>query len=152
MSASAPGPLAPLVAFGRDLRERGLPVGTGRILTFARAVAAIGLTDRESLYWAGRTTMIGRKEDFAAYDEAFADWYAGLITQGELRVEINLPKPGAKRQVDWGEQPDDLEVTLGRSRRSGARPATTSPRTTTRRRSGSWRAAWRSCARSRSPT
>jgi hypothetical protein len=28
----------------------------------------------------------------------------------------------------------------------------TSRRTTTRRRSGSWRAAWRSCARSRSPT
>ena len=107
------GPLAPLVAFGRDLRHRGLPVGTGRILTFARAVAALGLTDRESLYWAGRTTMIGRKEDFADYDEAFADWYAGLITQGELRVELTLPTPGAKRQVDWGEEPDDLEVTLG---------------------------------------
>jgi len=107
------GPLAPLVAFGRDLRHRGLPVGTGRILTFARAVAALGLTDRESLYWAGRTTMIGRKEDFADYDEAFADWYAGLITQGELRVELHLPTAGAKRQVDWGEQPDDLEVTLG---------------------------------------
>jgi len=107
------GPLAPLVAFGRDLRHRGLPVGTGRILTFARAVAALGLTDRESLYWAGRTTMIGRKEDFADYDEAFADWYAGLITQGELRVELNLPPPGAKPQVDWGEEPDDLEVTLG---------------------------------------
>ena len=57
--------------------------------------------------------MIGRKEDFADYDEAFADWYAGLITQGELRVELHLPTPGAKRQVDWGEQPDDLEVTLG---------------------------------------
>ena len=107
------GPLAPLVAFGRDLRHRGLPVGTGRILTFARAVAALGLTDRESLYWAGRTTMIGRKEDFADYDEAFADWYAGLITQGELRVELHLPTAGAKRKVDWGEQPDDLEVTLG---------------------------------------
>ena len=70
------GPLPPLVAFGRKLRDAGLPVGTGRILTFARAIAALGLTDRESLYWAGRTTMIGRKEDFAAYDEAFADWYA----------------------------------------------------------------------------
>ena len=113
MSSSGAEPLAPLVAFGRDLRERGLPVGTGRILTFARAVAAIGLTDRESLYWAGRATMIGRREDFAAYDEAFADWYAGLITQGELRVELNLPKPGAKRQADWGERPDDLEVTVG---------------------------------------
>ena len=88
------GPLAPLVAFGRDLRDRGLPVGTGRILTFARAVAALGLTDRESLYWAGRTTMIGRKEDFAAYDEAFADWYAGLITQGELRVELQPADAG----------------------------------------------------------
>jgi hypothetical protein len=113
MVSSDVGPLAPLVAFGRDLRHRGLPVGTGRILTFARAVAALGLTDRESLYWAGRTTMIGRKEDFADYDEAFADWYAGLITQGELRVELHLPTAGAKRKVDWGEQPDDLEVTLG---------------------------------------
>jgi len=112
MSAPAPGPLAPLVAFGRDLRQRGLPVGTGRILTFARAVAAIGLTDRGSLYWAGRATMIGRKEDFAAYDEAFAEWYAGLITQGELRVELRLPNLGAERTVDPGEQPDDLEVTV----------------------------------------
>ena len=106
------GPLPPLVAFGRKLRDAGLPVGTGRILTFARAIAALGLTDRESLYWAGRTTMIGRKEDFAAYDEAFADWYRGLATQGELRVELNLPTPGSKRQVDWGEMPDDLEVTV----------------------------------------
>ena len=47
-------PLEPLIAFGRGLRGRGLPVGTGRILTFVRAVAALGLTDRLSLYWAGR--------------------------------------------------------------------------------------------------
>lgn len=108
------GPLPPLVAFGRELRALGIPVGTGRILTFARAVAALGLTDRESLYWAGRATMIGRKEDFAAYDDAFADWYRGLIQQGELRIEFTLPTSGgAKRQVDWGEQPDNLEVTLG---------------------------------------
>jgi uncharacterized protein len=108
------GPLPPLVAFGRQLRANGLAVGTGRILTFARAVAALGLTDRESLYWAGRTTMIGRKEDFAAYDEAFADWYRGLIQQGELRIELTLPTSGgAKRQADWGEQRDDLDVTVG---------------------------------------
>ena len=42
-------PLEPLVAFGRELRARGLPVGTGRILTFVRAVAVVGLTDRLSL-------------------------------------------------------------------------------------------------------
>jgi uncharacterized protein len=110
----ASGPLPPLVAFGRQLRALGLPVGTGRILTFARAIAALGLTDRESLYWAGRTTMIGRKEDFDAYDEAFADWYRGLATQGELRIELTLPDLGGKkRRADWGEQPDNLEVTVG---------------------------------------
>jgi len=53
--ADAPGTardpaLAPLVAFGRDLRARGLPVGTGRIVTFLRAVASLGLVDRGSLY------------------------------------------------------------------------------------------------------
>jgi uncharacterized protein len=111
--ASPGGPLPPLVEFGRILRSRGLPVGTGRILTFARAVAALRLTDRESLYWAGRTTMIGRREDFAAYDEAFADWYRGLTDRGELRIELTIPGAGAERHVDWGEQPDELEVTIG---------------------------------------
>ena len=107
------GPLPPLVAFGRDLRDRGLPVGTGRILTFARAVAALGLTDRESLYWAGRTTMIGRKEDFAGYDEAFADWYAGLSTQGELRSSSTCRRRAPNVRSTGASMPDDLEVTLG---------------------------------------
>src|SRR4029450_13288734 len=35
-----------LVGFGRLLRQRGLPVGTGRILTFCRAVAALARIDR----------------------------------------------------------------------------------------------------------
>ena len=30
-----------LVGFGRQLRARGLPVGTGRVLVFCRAVAAL---------------------------------------------------------------------------------------------------------------
>ena len=63
------------MAFGRQLRGRGLPVGTGRILTFVRAVAALGLIDRESLYWAGRASLIARHEDVGAFDEAFDDWY-----------------------------------------------------------------------------
>src|ERR1700693_404978 len=78
----AADPLSPLVGFGRDLRERGLPVGTGRILTFCRAVAAMGLSDRDSLYWSGRLSMVGRHEDIASFDEAFEDWYRSL-GQGE---------------------------------------------------------------------
>jgi uncharacterized protein len=104
--------LASLVAFGRELRARGLPVGTGRILTFLRAVVALGLTDRTSLYWAGRVSMIGRKEDLAAYDDAFEDWYRSLRPEAELAIELDLPSL-ARPGVDRGDQPDDLEVRTG---------------------------------------
>jgi uncharacterized protein with von Willebrand factor type A (vWA) domain len=55
--------LARLVGFGRELRRLGLPVGTGRILTFCRAAAALAPLDRASLYWAGRASLISRPED-----------------------------------------------------------------------------------------
>jgi uncharacterized protein with von Willebrand factor type A (vWA) domain len=100
------GPLEPLVAFGRELRARGLPVGTGRILTFVRAVAALGLTDRLSLYWAGRVSMIGRKEDLVAYDLAFEDWYRALRSTEDLKIELDLPTL-ARQGVDWGDRPED---------------------------------------------
>ena len=64
-----------LVGFGRLLRRRGLPVGTGRILTFCRAVAALDRIDRNGVYWAGRLSMVARKQDLAAYDAAFAEWF-----------------------------------------------------------------------------
>jgi uncharacterized protein with von Willebrand factor type A (vWA) domain len=111
---TAPDPLAPLVMFGRQLRARGLPVGTGRILTFFRAVIALRLTDRDSLYWAGRLSMIGRREDLAAYDEVFADWYRGLGAGGDIRIELTIPPGAAERAaIEWGEPPDDMEITLG---------------------------------------
>jgi uncharacterized protein with von Willebrand factor type A (vWA) domain len=107
------GPVEPLVGLGRALRTRGLPVGTGRILTFCRAVAALGLTDRASLYWAGRISMVARREDLADYDDAFDDWYRSLGPgEPELRIELDLP---AEARVDWKEPPEGLEVTAGQT-------------------------------------
>jgi uncharacterized protein len=85
-----------LVGFGRLLRVRGLPVGTGRLLAFCRAVAALDRLDRDSLYWAGRLTMIGRRQDFAAYDEAFRTWFPSardelLSSMAELLPRTTLP-------------------------------------------------------------
>jgi uncharacterized protein with von Willebrand factor type A (vWA) domain len=74
VAGSEPG-LERLVGFGRLLRRRGLPVGTGRILTFCRAVAALDRIDRTGIYWAGRVAMVARKEDLPAYDAAFAEWF-----------------------------------------------------------------------------
>jgi uncharacterized protein with von Willebrand factor type A (vWA) domain len=64
-----------LVGFGRLLRRRGLPVGTGRILVFCRAVAALGTVDRDALYWAGRVAMVASRQDVDVYDAAFRDWF-----------------------------------------------------------------------------
>jgi uncharacterized protein with von Willebrand factor type A (vWA) domain len=112
MAESAQGPLPPLVTLGRDLREHGLPVGTGRILTFCRAVASLGLADHDSLYWAGRVTMVARRDDLEAYDEVFDDWYRSLgpDPEPELSIELNLPTPPEERD---GEAPaGELEAAM----------------------------------------
>jgi uncharacterized protein len=105
------GPVAPLVAFGRQLRARGLPVGTGRILTFVRGVSALGLTDRMSLYWAGRVSLVARHDDIETYDAAFEDWYRSLgAGEGGVRIALDLPTSRDGRRV---EAPDDLEIVVG---------------------------------------
>jgi uncharacterized protein with von Willebrand factor type A (vWA) domain len=108
----ADDPVSRLVAFGRDLRARGLPVGTGRILTFVRAVGALGLVDREGLYWAGRATLVSSRPDIDAFDAAFEEWIRTVASEGGLRIELDLPAP-AGADIDWGDLPPDLEVRAG---------------------------------------
>ena len=97
-----PGVLERLIGFGRDLRLRGLPVGTGRIVTFCRAAGALGLLERDDLYWAGRSSLISRPEDVEAFDEAFAAWFG-------TGFRIELPMPGSRPDVD-GTAEDEREV------------------------------------------
>jgi hypothetical protein len=69
-----------LIGFGRALRRRGLPVGTGRIVTFARAVAVLSPVGGDDLYWAARASLISRPEDVEAFDAAFADAFRDGVT------------------------------------------------------------------------
>jgi hypothetical protein len=75
-----------LIGFGRELRRRGLAVGTGRIVTFCRSAASLGALDRTDLYWAGRASLISRPEDAEAFDAAFEEWFR----EGS-RFELDLP-------------------------------------------------------------
>jgi uncharacterized protein with von Willebrand factor type A (vWA) domain len=113
-----------LVGFGRLLRERGLPVGTGRVLAFCRAVAALERLDRDSLYLAGRLTMVGRKEDFDAYDLAFRTWFPGAYDQLLAQMGGRVPEVRVEREIEMlvgealggtaGQGGDgDEEVTVG---------------------------------------
>ena len=59
------------VAFARVLRAAGLIVPVGATITYARALAAVGLDRRDDTYWAGRVALLRRPEDVPLYDRAF---------------------------------------------------------------------------------
>ena len=88
-----------LTAFGRALRREGVPVGTGRIASFCEAAAMLSPRD---LYWAGRATLVARRDQIAVYDRVFrtffgADAPAPPPQQAEALIveeeEVSLASP-----------------------------------------------------------
>jgi len=66
-----------LTEFAGELRRSGLPVGSGDVLTYCQAMAALDPTDLTDLYWAGRATLVTRRELITGYDEAFRRFFLG---------------------------------------------------------------------------
>ena len=64
-----------LVAFGHELRSAGLVVGSGDVMTYCSAMASLDASDLADLYWAGRTTMVTRREQIADYDRVFKRFF-----------------------------------------------------------------------------
>lgn len=100
-------------------------------MTFCRAVAALGLVDRDSLYWAGRATLVAHPDRFETYDAVFDAWYRSLgpDPSTELSIELDLPvppldepEPGAEASAEalahstaasWSGIEDDEEAAEG---------------------------------------
>lgn len=59
------------VGFARILRGVGITAPLDSVLTFVEALGVVGITDRDRVYWAARSTLIRRPEDIAAFDRAF---------------------------------------------------------------------------------
>jgi uncharacterized protein with von Willebrand factor type A (vWA) domain len=66
-----------LVDFARELRQAGLPVGSGDVLTYCGAMASLNPGDLLDLYWAGRTTLVTRRDHIAVYDDVFRSFFLG---------------------------------------------------------------------------
>lgn len=93
--------LGRLVGFGRYLRDLGLPVGTGRILTFCRAVAAFEPAGKTDLYWAARSSLISCKEHIEEFDRAFYPYFGeGISEEMPSHVDRSGPEmaPGADEE------------------------------------------------------
>lgn len=63
-----------LVSFARRLREAGLRPGTAAVGDFCRATALLGV---EEVYWAGRATLVSRRDEIPIYDRVFDGFFAG---------------------------------------------------------------------------
>ena len=121
----ADDPVSRLVAFGRELRTRGLPVGTGRILTFVRAVGALGPVDREGLYWAGRATLVSSRPTSTRSTPRSRSGIRTMAPEGGVRIELDLPAP-AGADIDWGDLPAGTRgAAPGPRPRAGPAPART---------------------------
>ncbi len=107
--------LGVFVGFGRALRAAGLAVGPGDVTTFCAALRPLDPTDLGDVYWAGRTTMVTRRDDIAGYDEVFRAYFLGDRAPAP-GPERPRPAPGAGGELpvaDPGEGAEDQPAGRG---------------------------------------
>ena len=80
------------ITFARVLRGLGLAVPIGAVLSFAEALAAVGVDQRDNVYWAGRATLVQRPEDIGLYNRAFAVFWERRTSTGAADTEVEQIK------------------------------------------------------------
>ncbi|MBX6391511.1 MAG: VWA domain-containing protein [Frankia sp.] len=86
-----------LVAFGRAVRAAGVPVGTGDLRVYSAAVAALDPADLGDLYWAGRASLVSRREDIEVYDRVFRQFFLDEPDDATVR-RLPLKSPRQARE------------------------------------------------------
>ena len=108
-----------LVDFAHELRRAGLAVGSGDVLTYCVAMTPLDPTDLLDLYWAGRVTLVARRDDIAVYDEVFRRFFLAQESPARQLITIS-PRTAAQAEADLalpetgraGEERED-EAMLG---------------------------------------
>jgi uncharacterized protein with von Willebrand factor type A (vWA) domain len=122
--AGAPGVLfvRVLADFAAALRAAGLPVGSGDVLAYATAMSTLDPTDLTDLYWAGRTTLVTRRDSIAPYDRVFRQFFLNasspvrdmltLRAQLATGTQAVLDVPATDPPLE-GDEGEPEEATLG---------------------------------------
>ena len=83
-----------LLDFSRELRGAGLAVGSGDILDYCSAMAPLDPTDLLDLYWAGRATLVTRRDSIPVYDEVFRRFFLAESAPAAETLQL-APRSGA---------------------------------------------------------
>jgi uncharacterized protein len=122
-----------LVGFVDALRRAGLAVGTGDLLTYCAGTARLDPADLIDLYWAGRTTLVVRKDDIPEYDRVFRAYFLEggdparelLMVNAQVTAEsegavLDVPatedcEDGDQEEAQLGWMPSDAEILKRKS-------------------------------------
>ncbi len=117
-----------LVGFGDELRDAGVPVGSGDVLTYCAAMALLDPGDVLDLYWAGRTSLVTRRDHIPTYDRVFRTYFLdqpakpkgpalAILKQSliENQSVIEVPaaepaRPGKEEEARLGLMASDIEI------------------------------------------
>ncbi|MEM8790894.1 MAG: VWA domain-containing protein [Pseudomonadota bacterium] len=113
-----------VVHFTRALRAAGLPVGTGKAVEAARAVAFAGFEHRTDFYHALAACLISRPEHRPVFDACFAMFWRNPQIL-EKMMGLMLPEarmPGEERQKQAGEDRAAEALTAGAQNRTPPPP------------------------------
>lgn len=109
-----------IVEFSSLLREEGLPIGSGELLTYCAAMGCLEPGDLLDLYWAGRSTLLTKSEQIPVYDRVFRSFFLGFeprvpdpiraLLRTELESEAILEVPATESAESGG---DEEEAKLG---------------------------------------
>src|SRR5918999_5443310 len=91
--------LSNLLTLGRDLRDAGLPLGTGQIMSLVEALAAVNPRKRTDVYWAARATLVTRPEQIPLFDAEFGRFWRRLADEADLE-DVDYLVTGESDQLD----------------------------------------------------
>ncbi len=84
-----------VVRFVRMLREAGMPVGPGHVVSAARALEVIDVTERSQFYWALHGTLVSAPEQRVVFDGAFRLFWRDPLGRDEaLRALLSTSRMG----------------------------------------------------------
>ncbi|PBC59603.1 hypothetical protein BKI49_33660 [Streptomyces sp. Tue6028] len=107
-----------LVGFARALRAARVDAGPDRVQALLGALALLDPAGRFDVYWAGRLTLCGSRDDLERYDRVFAAYFAGRDTSRPPPRPVPPPRrrtvvraPGAQPRGATRSGPDTAVPT-----------------------------------------
>ena len=93
-----------IMFFARTLRAAGLPVGPGKVLLAARAVATAGIARREDFYWALHAVFVNRHDQEKLFDQAFHIFWRNPALLDRMMATLLPSSPLADEMAGHGRE------------------------------------------------